>query len=63
MPCRASTRGEDVMSREAVSCRPGDDLPRAQRLMAKDHKSRIMCLDDSGDFVGAISLSDIVQQE
>ena len=59
----ASTLVEDAMTREVVSCRPEDDLQRAQQLMAKNHKSRIMCLDKSGYLVGVISLSDIVQQE
>jgi hypothetical protein len=31
--------------------------------MAKNHKSRIMCLDKDGRLVGVISLSDIVQHE
>jgi CBS domain-containing protein len=54
---------EDVMTREVVSCRPDDDLKKAQQLMAKNHKSRIMCLDKDGRLVGVISLSDIVQHE
>jgi len=54
---------EDVMTREVVSCRPEDDLQRAQQLMAKNHKSRIMCLDKSGRLVGVISLSDVAQHE
>jgi CBS domain-containing protein len=59
----ASTQIEDAMTREVVSCRPNDDLERAQQMMAKSHKSRIMCLDDGGRLVGVISLSDIVQHE
>src|SRR5260221_3777880 len=59
----ATTLIEDVMTREVVSCRPDDDLQRAQQLMARNHKSRIMCLDKDGRLVGIISLSDIVQHE
>jgi len=59
----ATTPVEDVMTREVVSCKPGDDLQRAHQLMAKNRKSRIMCLDDGGRLVGVISLSDIVQGE
>lgn len=59
----ASTPIVDVMTREAVTCRPGDDLVRAEQLMSDNHKSRIVVVDDSGRLVGVISLSDIVQFE
>jgi CBS domain-containing protein len=59
---KAATTGiRDVMSKEVISCKPGDDLQKAQDLMAKHHKSRIMCLDDNGVLVGVISLSDVAQ--
>jgi CBS domain-containing protein len=58
-----STLVEDAMTREAVSCRPDDDLQQAEELMANNHKSRIMCVDRKGCVVGVISLSDIVQHE
>ena len=54
---------EDVMTREVVSCRPGDDLRDAQTTMAEHEKSRIMCLDQDGRLQGVISLSDIAQHE
>jgi CBS domain-containing protein len=56
-----STRVGDVMTREVVSCRPGDDLRRAEELLATHKKSRIMCIDDNDNLVGVISLSDIAQ--
>ena len=56
-----STLVEQIMTREVVSCRPQDDLQRAEQLMAQHHKSRIMCIDDNGRLVGIISLSDIAQ--
>jgi len=59
----STTRVEEVMTREVVSCRPEDDLRTAEQLMAKNHKSRIMCIDSQGRLVGVISLSDIAQQE
>src|SRR5262245_55669947 len=46
---------EGVMTREVVACRPEDDLIRAQELMARSQKSRIMCLDGAGKLVGVIS--------
>lgn len=58
-----STLVEDIMTREVVACRPQDDLREAERLMAENHKSRIMCIDDAGSLVGVISLSDIAQHE
>jgi CBS domain-containing protein len=49
----------EVVTREVVACSPEDDLREAQELMAKHHKSRIMCVDANGRLVGVISLSDI----
>ena len=58
-----TTRVDGVMTREVVCCRPKDDLRTAEQLMAKNHKSRIMCIESDGRLVGVISLSDIAQQE
>lgn len=51
----------NVMTREAICCLPGDDIEVAQQRMASAHKSRIMCTDSDGCLVGIISLSDIAQ--
>jgi CBS domain-containing protein len=59
----ASTRVEEVMSREVVACHPEDDLRRAEELMMTNHVSRMICVDGDGRRVGVISLSDIAQQE
>ena len=56
-----TTPVEDVMTSEVVSCSPKDSIDTALQLMAENHKSRIMCLDDEGRLVGIISLSDIAQ--
>ncbi len=53
----------EVMTREVVACRPGDDISRAEQLMGKHHKSRMICTDEEGRLVGVISLSDIAQVE
>jgi CBS domain-containing protein len=58
-----STRVEEVMSREAIACRPDDDLRKAEELMVKNHVSRMLCDDTEGHLVGVISLSDIAQRE
>lgn len=59
----ANTELEDVMTNEVVACRPDDDVREAERLMAENHKSRIVCLDERGGLIGVISLSDIAQHE
>jgi CBS domain-containing protein len=59
----ASTPIGDVMTREVVACKPGDDIRRAEELLAKHRKSRIMCLDERGRLVGVISLSDLAQAD
>lgn len=59
----ARTLVEEIMTREVVACRPSDDIEKAEQLMAKNQKSRMMCLDDQGHVVGVISLSDLAQHE
>ena len=54
---------DEIMSHEVVSCRPMDDIKRAEELMGEHRKSRIVCLDDEGHLVGVISLSDIAQRD
>ena len=54
---------EDVMTSEVVACSPKDTLEKAEALMARKQKSRVMCIDDAGVLVGIISLSDIAQHE
>ena len=51
------------MTREVVSCRIGDDLRDAERLMREHRKSRIMVCDEQGRLQGVISLSDIAETE
>ena len=60
---QATTPVKDVMTREVVSVRPDEDLRKAEEQMSKNHKSRIMCVDQGGRLVGVISLSDIAQRE
>jgi CBS domain-containing protein len=59
----ASTPISDVFTPDVVACSPEDELDTASELMAENHKSRIMCLDDTGRLVGVISLSDIAQYQ
>ena len=57
----SATPVEDVMTGEVVSCSPKDSIDTALQLMAENHKSRIMCLDEDDRLAGVISLSDIAQ--
>lgn len=59
----ATTPIQDILTREVVACRPEDELGKAEALMARYHKSRVMCVDDDGRLVGIISLSDIAEHE
>lgn len=59
----AVTTIHEVMTREVVSCKPADDVHLAERLMARNHKSRIIVLDDDGKLAGVISLSDVAERE
>jgi CBS domain-containing protein len=57
----SATRVKEVMTRDVVACRPSDDVSTAQELMGQRHKSRMLCIDDSGKLAGVISLSDLAQ--
>ena len=57
----ASTKVEELMTREVVGCSPEDDLNHARDLMGVHHKSRIMCIGRGGRLQGVISLSDLAQ--
>jgi CBS domain-containing protein len=59
----AQTLVGDLMSREVVSCQAGDDVARAEQLMATHKKSRVVVLDESGGACGVISLSDIAERD
>lgn len=52
---------ELVMSRELISCKALDPLKRAEELMSAHKKARIPVVDDFGECVGVISLSDIAR--
>ncbi|MFZ5468855.1 MAG: CBS domain-containing protein [Myxococcota bacterium] len=59
----ASKRANELMTREVVACRPQDDVRRAEELMGKYQKSRILVVDEEGKLKGVISLSDIADVE
>ena len=53
----------DVMTPDVITCRPDDDVARAEQLMRTNQISRILCVDDDGEIAGVISLADISQYE
>jgi CBS domain-containing protein len=59
----AQTPVEDVMTEEVISCRPDDDLDRAEELMRTNQKARLVVIDESGRAAGVISLADIARYE
>jgi CBS domain-containing protein len=56
-------RVEGFMTRDVVTCRLGDDVKDAERLMREHRKSRVMVCDDQGRLAGVISLADIAEVE
>jgi CBS-domain-containing membrane protein len=59
----ADTMVERIMSHEVVSCGAQEDIAKAQELMARHRKSRIMCVDEAGRLEGIISQSDIAKMK
>lgn len=51
------------MTRDVISCRPGDELREVGRLMREHRKSRVMVCDDQGRLVGVVSLQDVAESE
>jgi CBS domain-containing protein len=58
-----TTEVQDVMTPNVISCRPDEDVSRAEQLMRANQVSRILCVDDDGQIAGVISLADISQNE
>ncbi len=52
-----------IMTREIVCCAPDDDVVEAERLMASKKKSRILCVNEAGQPVGVISVTDLLVHE
>ncbi len=59
----ADDKIDAFVSREVVSCRLGDDIEAAERLMRDRHLSRVMICDAQGRLRGVISLADIADVE
>jgi CBS domain-containing protein len=57
------TQVSEVMTPDAICCRPDDDVTRAEQLMRANQISRIVCVDDDNHITGVIGLADISQYE
>lgn len=67
---RVVAEGQDIdqpvakfVSPRAIACRSKDDLAYAQELMSHEKVSRILCVNESDELEGVLSLSDIAQVE
>jgi CBS domain-containing protein len=60
--CASTTPVRDVMTLEAITCRPEDLLTHAEALMSEHHISRLPIV-DRGALVGIVSLSDVAQYD
>jgi CBS domain-containing protein len=54
-----STKVQDVMTREPLTCRPDDDLQTALDAMEKHQVRRIPVVDDERRLIGMISQADV----
>jgi CBS domain-containing protein len=55
----ADERVDAFMTRDVVSCRPGDDVRAVEKLMREHRLSRVMVCDDQKKLVGVVSLMDV----
>jgi CBS domain-containing protein len=53
----------DIMTKDAIACRPEDELALAEQFMAQHQISRLPITDEDGTLRGIISLSDIAEHE
>ena len=57
-----TARVREAMSREVVTCREGDDVRNAARLMQDTQLRRLLVVDGEGNLTGIVSLGDLVLQ-
>ena len=53
----------DVMTREVISCRPGDSLRQAEGLMHDWQLRRLPVVDDRGELIGLLTLAKVARVE
>jgi CBS domain-containing protein len=57
-----STKVQDVMTRQPVTCCADDDIQRALDAMEKNQVRRIPVLDDGGHLIGIIAQADVAMR-
>ncbi|HVS11790.1 MAG TPA: CBS domain-containing protein [Planctomycetota bacterium] len=56
-------RVEEAMTPSFISCRPGDDLARAEELMQRNQVRRLLVMGEREDLVGVVSLGDVALKD
>lgn len=51
-----------AMSKAVLSCKPGDTIASAERLMKENQIRRLPVIDHDGNLVGILSLNDVAQE-
>lgn len=59
----AQTLVSDIATIDVITCKADDELREAEEKMQKTQKSRLVVLEESGEPVGVVSLSDIFRYE
>lgn len=57
-----STKVQDVMTRQPVTCRADDDIEKTLDAMEKHQVRRIPVLDDGGHLIGIIAQADVARR-
>ena len=57
-----STKVQDVMTRQPVTCRADDDIHKTLDAMEKNQVRRIPVLDDGGHLIGIIAQADVAHR-
>jgi len=52
----------DAMSKEVYSCRPGDNIKTAEKIMLEKQVHRLPVVDDERRLVGIISINDLARE-
>jgi CBS domain-containing protein len=58
-----ATRVDEVMTREVVTCTPGDSLELAEELMKDWQLRRLPVVDGEGDLIGLFTLAKVARAE
>ena len=52
----------EAMSKDVACCRPGDEISRAERLMAERQVRRLPVVTDDGRLLGVLSVNDLARE-